>query len=405
MGIYRKGDSWFIDYYVGGYRKREKIGPSRKLAETVLAKRKIEIAENKYLDIRKEKKISFEYLAETFLNEYCRPNHRTYKRTISYIKNLSKFFGNCYISEISPLAIEKYKSSRIEKVKPATVNRDLDVLRSMFNRAIEWGMMKVNPAQNVKRFSVDNTRVRFLTEEEIKRLLEACSGDLLGIVILALNTGMRRGEIFGLRWEYIDLENGIINLPGSLSKNKRHREIPMNELVIRVLKDLKAKSRSGYVFPGRQGNEPRSDVRKSFALALKKAGIENFRFHDLRHTFCSQLVASGVDIYTVMELAGHRSVKMTMRYAHLAPSKKKEAVKVLAEKMDTFWTPEPEPDFSGQKILTNLPSEKPTSGPVAQLGERLVRNEEVVGSNPIRSTSCEPEFSNINYNVQYSFGP
>ena len=372
MGIYQKDGNWFIDYYVRGRRKREKIGSSRKLAEMVLAKRKIEIAENRFLDIKKDKKIKFAQLADTFFKNYCMPNYRNCKKVVTTIKKLVDVFGDYYIqSEITPLAVEKYKSRRLNEVKPSTVNRELDVLKSMFNRAIEWGMTDSNPAKNVKKFVVDNRRVRFLSLEEINRLLEASSEDLYGILVVALNTGMRKGEILRLKWKYIDFQNGMIYLPSELSKNKYRREIPMNSVLMATLKKLHETADGEYVFHGRfKDGKPPIDVRKSFAAALKKAGIEDFRFHDLRHTFCSQLVASGVDIYTVMELAGHRSIKMTMRYAHLAPGQKKDAVEILARKMDTFWTPG---EKSGDKVCGTLDKNdmenqlKNDTGLVAQL--------------------------------------
>lgn len=357
MGLYRKDDNWFIDYYVSGRRKREKIGASKKLAERVLAKRKTEIVENRYLDIRKEKKFKFTQLAETFLNDYSRLNHRAHLKYVSFVKNLTAFFGERYLSEINSLMVEKYKSERLNKIKPVSVNRELDTLKSMFNRAIEWGMLNDSPAKNVKKFAVDDRRVRFLTIAEIHKLLDATSDDLRGIVVLALNTGMRKGEIFRLKWEYFDLKNAIIHLPVSLSKNKRSREIPMNSVVVRTLEDVKTSAAGEYVFPNRQDGRPLTDIRKSFAAALEKAGIANFRFHDLRHTFCSQLVSEGVDIYTVMELAGHSSIKMTMRYAHLSPNQKRDAVEKLGRRMDTFWTLGPEKGLATSGDFVSLPSE------------------------------------------------
>jgi len=357
MGLYKKGDNWFIDYYVRGRRKREKIGASKKLAEQVLAKRKVEIAENRYLDVRREKKFKFTHLAETFLNDYSRLNHRAHLKCAGFIKNLVAFFGDRYLSEIDALMVEKYKSERVNKIKPVSVNRELDTLKSMFNRAIEWGMAYDNPAKNVKKFVVDDRRIRFLTIAEIHKLLNASEGDLRAIIIIALNTGMRKGEIFKLKWEYIDIKNAIIHLPASLSKNKRSREIPMNSVVVKALKDMKAAPSGEYVFGSRQNGHPLTDIRKSFAAALEKAGIANFRFHDLRHTFCSQLVSAGVDIYTVMELAGHSSIKMTMRYAHLSPNQKRSAVEKLGAKMDTFWTLKPETDFAPSGDFVGFSSE------------------------------------------------
>ena len=337
MGIYKRSENWYVDYYARGHRQREKIGPSKKLAETVLKKRKVEIAENKFLDIRKEKKVRFTDLAETFLNDYFRSNDKKYQNNKAFVKNLAKFFGDKYLYEINSLLIEKYKSERLQSIKPVSINRELAILKSMFNRAIEWDMLSNNPAKSVKNFPADDKRVRFLTIEEINRLLSVCSGYLSGIVVLALNTGMRKGEILGLRWENVDSENSVIYIPSSLSKNKCRREIPMNAFVKKTLKELKKYATSPYVFCKADGS-PLGSIRKSYATALEKANIKDFRFHDLRHTFCSQLVKGGTDIYTVMELAGHKSIKMTMRYAHLTPNQKNIAVEALSSRMVTNWS-------------------------------------------------------------------
>ena len=341
MAIYKKGGSWYIDYYVHGRRMREKIGTSKKLARITLEKRRVEIAENRFLDIKKEKKIKFSVLAETFLNEYSKPNNRSYRKDKSFVKILTEFFGDRYLPEIDSLLIEGYKAERLKTIKPASVNRELDVLKSIFNRAIEWNMLSDNPAKNVKKFSVDDKRIRYLSIEEINRLIRVCSGSLYGIVILALNTGMRKSEILQLKWENVDFTSGVIYIPSSLSKNKCHGEIPMNGVVIKTLEELKKNATNNpYVFYNKKGS-PMTDVIKSFTTALNKANIKDFRFHDLRHTFCSQLVNSGVDIYTVMALARHKSIKMTMRYAHLTPNQKRVAVEIIGSKMDTIWTPSP----------------------------------------------------------------
>jgi len=358
MGIYKRYDNeWYIDYYAQGRRMREKIGHSRKLAEIILKKRKVEIAENKFLDIKRDKKIKFPQLAEEFLKNYSKPNNRSYKNDIHFVKKLVDFFGDVYIFEISSLAIEKYKTERLTQVKQASVNRELDVLKSMFSRAVEWGMLRENPARPVKKFKVDNRRTRFLTLDEIKRLTDACSGYMRDIIIVAVNTGMRRGELLGLKWENVDFDNKLIFIPGSLSKNKYNRQIPMNDLVIGILTEIKKNGIKEYVFCGTAGKQF-GDVKKGFHSALEKAGITDFRFHDLRHTFCSQLVKAGVDIYTVMELAGHKSIGMTMRYSHLSPDQKKQAVDALGSNMVTIWSLEQKDGFGKNKKAALLSTTK-----------------------------------------------
>jgi len=347
MGLYLKKGNWYIDYYVQGRRKREKIGTSKTLAENVLRKRKVEIAENKHLDIRREYKIKFEDFANDYLELYAKPNNKSWaKSDVPNIKTLNKFFTGKYLYEITSEDAERFKSERIKEVSASRVNRNLTTLKAMFNKAVEWGKLEKNPIAKVKKFREDNRRLRYLEKEEITRLLSNCSSRLKPIVVVALCTGMRLGEILGLKWHDIDFQRGIIHLLNT--KNGEKREIPMNNMVkINLMKVVKHPD-SPYVFNYNNGKQIR-DVRTSFFTTLKKSGIINFRFHDLRHTFASQLVMSGVDLNTVRELLGHKSLEMTIRYSHLSQDFKKRAVDVLNGQIDTFWTPEIKEETLGKQ--------------------------------------------------------
>ena len=168
--------------------------------------------------------------------------------------------------------------------------------------------------------------MRFLMPEEIRTLLSNCADHLKPIVTVALNTGMRKGELLSLKWDQVNLDQGIISLLDT--KNHERRDLLMNEAVKSTLRALKAQRSGEYVFCNGYG-ESFGEVKRSFGTALRKSGIEDFRFHDLRHTFASNLVMEGVDLMTVKELLGHKSLEMTMRYSHLAPSHKMRAINVL----------------------------------------------------------------------------
>lgn len=341
MGVFQRNKNWYIDYYFNGQRKREKIGLSRVLAENVLRKRKVEIAEGRFLDIKKNEKIKFEDFAKTYFELHSKLNKKpsVSKRDITLIKNLSTFFAGRYLFEITPILVEQYKMARSKEVSPATVNRELACLKSIFNKAIGWGKVEDNPVRKVKLFRENNRRLRYLEKEEIKKLLSNCSEHLKPIVILALNTGMRKGEILGLKWHDVDFRRDIIYLLDT--KNGEKREIPMNEQVKTALIKVRKHPDSPYIFCSKDG-KPYGDVKKSFFTALKKSDIINFHFHDLRHTFASHLVMLGVDLNTVRELMGHKSIEMTLRYSHLSPDHKKRAADILGMQMDTIWTPEVE---------------------------------------------------------------
>jgi integrase len=195
--------------------------------------------------------------------------------------------------------------------------------------------------KKVKLFQENNTIVRYLDDDERRRLLKACrlsqATHLYPIGIVALNTNMGKAEILNLRWRDIDFANGFIHIEGS--KSGKRKDIPMNKLLTETLKYGIKRPNSEYVFSDEEG-KPFTKLETSFRTALKRAGIKNFRFHDLRHTFASYLVMAGVNIYRVSKLLGHSSVRVTERYCHLSPEYSKAAVGVLERRMatDTLWT-------------------------------------------------------------------
>ena len=339
MGVFLKNHSWHIDYRLpNGNRRREKIGQSKKLAETVLAKRKVEIAEGRFLDKKKAEKIKFEVFADEYFELHCKVNNKKSFNTadVHNIKRLKEFFSGLYLHEITIHKVQQFKAQRALEVAPATVNRQLACLKSMFNKAMAWGKFTgENPVKTIKLFKEDNQRLRFLEQEEISMLVLRCNEYIKPIVTVAINTGMRRGEIMGLKWRDIDFKRRIIHLYNT--KNGEKREIPMNEIALNALIGVRKHPDSELIFVKKNG-QPYGDFKKSFFTACQKSDIKNFRFHDLRHTFASHLVMSGVDLNTVRELLGHKSLAMTLRYAHLSPNHKKQAVDILGKKMDTIWT-------------------------------------------------------------------
>lgn len=316
---------YWIDYYVNGRRKRERIGPSKKLAQSVLAKRMVEITENKYLDIKKERRVLFDVFNQQYL-AFSRINKRSWTRDESSIKNLLTVFEHKYLHEIDPYAIEKYKALRKEKVSVTTINREIACLRHMFTKAIEWNKVNNNHVKHVKLFPENNQRTRYLSEKEIKLLCAYAPSYFKPIIMAALNTGMKRGEIMRLKWADVDLSKGIIYVREA--KNNSSREIPINETLKDVLESLPRRLHNPYVFCNHLG-KPYHDFSKAFQLAVKKAGIEDIRFHDLRHIFASYLIMDGVDLKTVQELLGHKTIRMTLRYTHLSPAHKKTAIEKI----------------------------------------------------------------------------
>jgi len=185
----------------------------------------------------------------------------------------------------------------------------------------------VNPIKAVPKLKEPPGRLRYLTLEEINKLLDLCPlppHPLRAIITVALTTGMRKSEILGLKWDYIKPDNRFIILP--VSKNNTVRVIPMNDTLLRSLAELPRESE--FVFWNSRGKHL-EDVKRSFGTACRRAGIENFRFHDLRHTYASHLAMRGVHMRALQELLGHKDIKMTQRYSHLSPDQLQGAVRLL----------------------------------------------------------------------------
>jgi integrase len=345
MGLYKRGSVWWMRFtYRGKQIFKSTETEDKKQAQRIFDKVKFEIAEGKWFEKKPEH--SFKEMMDRYLEEHVsqKKSSRAYR---GYVNNLLAFFdGNIPISEITPRMVNQFKMKRREKVKPGTINRDLSILKNCFNIAMrQWEWVDSNPVTRIPMEKEPPGRVRFLTEEEFERLYNACPEWLKPVVLTARHTGMRKENILSLKWSEVDLFRRVINL--EQTKNNERLCIPINDTLMEVLKKL-AKVRhinSLYVFyhPNAQRRNAKGtfngqryyEVKTSFQKALKEAGIENFRFHDLRHCFASELVQRGVDLYLVQRLLGHKSHAMTQRYAHLAPENLRNAVLKLDEKINT----------------------------------------------------------------------
>lgn len=269
------------------------------------------------------------------------------------------------LADISPWVIEKWRAEQRTGGKtPAAINRDLTILKSVLSKAVTWGVLDAHPLAPLKPLQVDpHPRVRYLSAEEEHRLRTALAsrdarihtarnrgnawrqergyaalppldqhtyGDhLTSMVLLTLNTGLRRGELFNLRWQDLDVHAKTLTVEGSTAKSGQTRHIPLNQEARDVLETwYRQRPGEDLLFPGKDGKRL-NNVKKAWAGVLRQAGITAFRWHDLRHDFASKLVMEGVPLNTVRELLGHTTLHTTLRYAHLAPDHKAEAVNRL----------------------------------------------------------------------------
>ncbi len=331
--------NWIVDLRdKAGRRIRKTVGGSKKIAEMVEADLKVKIAKEEFLGIVDPKKILFKEFAAEFL-EWAKVNRaeQTTKKYNSVIKKwLLPLWGKIYLQQITTKMIEDFKTSRATQVKPASVNKDLTVIMAMLSRAVDWGYLKESPAKRkVRTLKTPNDSYRFLSNEEADLLLEACRDsectDLYAMIVTAIHTGMRVGEIFNLHRQDINFKSGIIDVvsrEGHLTKTNKSRSVPMSNFLTNVLQKHPRRIDSPFVFPGMGGGR-RGDINRVLHRARKKAGVAHFTVHDLRHTFASWAVMNGVHLVTLSKLLGHSDIKQTMRYAHLAPDYLRGSVSFL----------------------------------------------------------------------------
>lgn len=317
MGLYKRqgknGASWVIQYFANGKRCREAIGPSKRQAELVLAKRKADMREGRYFTPT-EKPLAFSVLADRYLKEYAalHKKPRSCLRSAVSTKVLKAYFGETLLKNITPEHVHAFIMGRKEQGKAAaTINGEIALLSHMFTWGNKLKLVAHHPVRGVGYLKA-HRRERYLSHEEIQRLLHTCTGDLREMVILALGTGMRASEVLGLDRDRVDVKNRAVVLVDT--KNGDRRVVPLPHEVIDMLTHRPVPLRE--FFPGVTLNK----LVLRFRRLVRRAGLSGVSFHTLRHTFASHAVMAGVDLYTLAKILGHRDIKMVQRYAHLAPA-------------------------------------------------------------------------------------
>ena len=345
--IYKRKDrksTWEIVFFDRGRRHKEDY-PTKEIAKKMLIIREEEVLRGRYNFDIEHYSPKFEDFARDYL-EYAKSNKVTWIRDVEFIKHLSTHFEGRKLSQISPEMIEAYKMDRRKQVSPATCNKEVACLKHMFNLAIKWRKANINPVKEVKFFREEQHNLRWLTEEEEEKLLPVCCSHLRPIVIVAIYTGMRKGELVNLTWDKINFDKNIITV--DKTKTGEGRKAWMNRTVKEALLTLKLDQPKGkYVF----GNDkPVGNFRTAWDKAVRRAGISPIRFHDLRHTFGTRLAMKGVDIKTIMELMGHKTMSTTLRYMHSSQGHKKEAVDLLDLHKSLQESPIGLPPYCPQKV-------------------------------------------------------
>lgn len=309
-------ENWYMSFKHNGKKTVKSIGPQKRLAQDAYGKAKADIRENRHFNkapsIPWRKAVDqFKEWIEVNLSDHTK---RSYKHTLNL---LNPYFENYTLDNITPIMVEQYKRVRAAKVMPGSVNNEIAIIKRLFSLSEEWGFIEINLLRKVKLLKLNNARTRFLTENEIDNLLKYCRRKTLRMAVqIALNTGLRKEGVLTLKWQEVDFQRNMIS---KITKGGKVVHIPLNLTLREALIAYKKKCKvlSPYVLPGYKLNKPLTSTKESFSAALKKAGITDFHFHDLRHTFASHFLMRTKDIKSLQEILGHSDLKMTMRYSHL----------------------------------------------------------------------------------------
>jgi integrase len=305
-----------------------------------------------------------DFIEDTYM-PWFKAHHKGHEKTQHTLSNNFDPIMSQRLDAITGRDLEQIRTAWMQAGnKASTVNRKMGSISGVFSRAVEWEYIDTHPLAKLKQLKVDSKGViRYLAADETKRLRDALDArqdemraeresantwrtdrhrepmpsllelpftdHLKAMVLVSLNTGMRRGELFDLKWSAVNFDTKTITVAGATTKTSDTRHIPMNRETIGVLEAWKKQvSESPYVFPG-QGGGRFEDVKSAWLKLLERAQIDGFRWHDMRHDFASRLVMAGVPLNTVRDLLGHADIKMTLRYAHLAPGTKAAAVELI----------------------------------------------------------------------------
>lgn len=346
-GIYERdpgsGVWWIVYFDQFGKRRREKAG-SKSIAIKLYGKRKQQVLEGKKLpELFRKPSINFSQLADDAL-AYSKRNKRSYKTDVPRFASLKEWFGSHAAEELTPQDIESTLARAAEKGKwaPSTFNHYRSLMSLSYRLGILNRKVTSNPARSVTHRREDNNRVRFLTVEEEKKLrkvIDANWASHMPELDLAINTGLRKGSQYSLTWEMVDWNGRMLNVPRT--KNEEPIHVPLNDAAIAALRVVHGRGDGrGRVFQSAKTGEPLENGRHWFDDAVAEAKINNFRWHDLRHTFASRLRMKGAPLEDIADLLGHKSLTMTRRYAHLGPNKLHAVVSLLGATATTTATGE-----------------------------------------------------------------
>jgi site-specific recombinase XerD len=319
---------WWVRYYIDGVERREKVGRRGDAIKLYKVRKTDALRGVKLPNNMKHKGVRFKVIAQEAIDWYINHNRKDVRNFKGRMQYILEAFGDRVADEIKPSEIDTWLGAH--KWSPATKNRYKNVFGKTFKIALADGKVAGNPARLIEQRAENNARIRFLFDQEetvLRRAIKKRCPDHMEEFDIALNTGMRKSEQYTTEWPQIFFKRKRVKLDGT--KNGSNREIPMNKTCLSAYQKLhKRRPHNGRVHQSKFGQDL-NDSRSWFDRCVEDAGIIDFTWHCLRRTFISRLVMKGVDLRTVQELAGHKTISMTVRYAHLAPEHNQAAVERL----------------------------------------------------------------------------
>lgn len=326
-GVYQRGGRWWIRYRFNGELIRQSIG-DRVLAERTMEEIRRRISAGRHEIQLKDERRTFEAMAEEYLE--AKADKRSLRNDRLMLRQLTPVFGKAFVHAISRQEIEAHLRVRRKEISGATVNRTLALLRHLFNIAIDRGYLRDNPTRGIKKFKEAPWRRKYVfSEDELQALVNAAAPHLRAILVMAIGTGLRKGDILGLRWNDVDFEHNVITI--YMQKTEDALELPMLPMVRELLWRRKATAgESPHVF-GFNGSARIADIKTAYRGALRRSGLatKGYHFHDLRRTFATMLYNRGVHLTKIQRLLGHKSVTTTERYLGVKFEETAQAITVL----------------------------------------------------------------------------
>lgn len=335
--LYRRNNSsvWWVRFQSNGVRIQRSSGTTRRADAMRFLARAME-------EERQRQEHGFQKIRLAQLCEEYRRQHlpvlkpRTQAVYEGHIATLKTCFGDRYIDELRKADVASFVArQKASGLKPPTIRRYLATLSSMLTFAARCGWLGQNPMIGFDKRSVPEPppRSRFLSKQEFRQLHDAAEPHLRPLLVFAVNTGMRLEELLSLKWEQVDLDRREVRL--TVTKSNRPRVVPLSDGAVAVLVAISRLGQSRFVFTNAKTGHRFKTIKRSFRTACRRAGLRDVRFHDLRHTFASWAIQSGVDLYRLSRILGHTTLQMTTRYAHLTTSTLHDAVRLMATTVAT----------------------------------------------------------------------